>query len=112
MTHEEINKLCVIDIIEMPTFSKHCSKIIRELKDFRAAHDNMKRSAYDRLFEKGLMATRDMKELYVEVLRKNLRSFSSTERNFIKAFGDEAFNRTVHELLTIKNNEKNDEKSN
>lgn len=103
MTQEEINKLRISDVLEMPAFNKHLSKVLTELCEFHTKHKNeLKRSAYDRLDEKNLLSVRSIKELYTEVLRKNLRTLSSAERRFVAAIGDEAFNRTMQELLTAK----------
>lgn len=104
MTQEEISKLRISDVLEMPAFNKHLSNILYELRKFHTKHENeLKRSVYDRLNEKNLLSVRSIKELYTEVLRKNLRTLSATERRFIAAIGDEAFNRTMQELLTPKN---------
>ena len=109
MTQEEISKLRISDVLEMPAFNKHLSKVLNELCKFHTKHKSeLKRSAYNRLDEKNLLSIRSIKELYTEVLRKNLRNFSSTERRFIAAIGDEAFNRTMQELLTCKKNEDNE----
>lgn len=111
MTQEKINKLRISDVLEMPAFNKHLSKVLSELREFHTCFENeLKRSAYDRLNEKNLLSVRSIKELYIEVLRKNLKGFSSAERRFIANIGDEAFNRTMQNLLTPKN--KDDEKNN
>lgn len=105
MTQEELNKLRISDVLEMPAFNKHLSKVLNELREIHAKYENRfrKRSVYDRLNEKNLLSVRSIKELYTEALRKNLRTLSATERRFIAAIGDEAFNRAMQELLTPKN---------
>lgn len=71
----------------------------------------LKRHPIDRLLERGVFEPGKMTVLYANAMDKKLQGYSSSERNFILQVGNEAFNKTMKQLVEKekKDNETNTE---
>ena len=107
MTSDQLSNLKVIDITTMPRFLEHIGDCIEQVRQNRIKAGVMfKRGPLERLQEKGEFNPKSLATLYVGVLEGSLNSseYPTVVRAFIKLFGDEAYRKTVLELVEAENN--------
>lgn len=95
-----VKDLTISDVIEMLKFYVNLDKAMIDAKVyFSTLPDGYKRNVIDRLTEKGVYKTREMKRLYNAAMNKELKGYSATERKFILKLGNAAFMKTMKELI-------------
>lgn len=115
----EIKKMTIADVLKTPAFYNNLKVVISDLENTRRkagmmADAPLKRHPIDRLQERGVFEAGQMAVLYATAMDKKLRGYSSSERNFILQVGNEAFNKTMKQLVEKekKDNEKERDNSN
>ena len=93
----------VSEIISKSRFKEHIEACIDEIRKQRIESGIalFKRGPLERLQEKGVFNPENLAELYLKVLEGSLNSieYPSAVRAFIKLIGDEAYRRTVAEVI-------------
>lgn len=105
----EIKKMTISDVIKTREFYHKMNVVITDLINVRRnAIAPLKRHPIDRLQERGVFEPGQMTVLYANAIDKKLQGYSSSERNFILQVGNEAFNKTMKQLVDKekKDNEK------
>lgn len=105
----EIKKMTISDVIKTHEFYHKMNVVITDLINVRRnAIAPLKRHPIDRLQERGVFEPGQMTVLYANAMDKKLQGYSSSERNFILQVGNEAFNKTMKQLVDKekKDNEK------
>lgn len=112
----EIKKMTIADVLKTPAFYNNLKVVISDLENTRRkagmiADAPLKRHPIDRLQERGVFEPGQMAVLYATAMDNKLQGYSSSERNFILQVGNEAFNKTMKQLVEKekKDNETNTE---
>lgn len=101
----DLEKLKIIDVVNMPMFMEQLSLCIRDLQktrfDLRIRYGKLKRGPMDRLEEKHVFEPAKLKELYIKVIDREIdkEEYPSALRLFIKGIGDAAFYKTMQNLV-------------
>lgn len=96
----------VDDIIRLPQFKTHMSRVLQELNDQRAKDavkagkqkGRLKSHPIEHLQDEGVFNADNMQELYLHAIQKTLIGYSQRERTFIRDVGQMAYNRTMIQL--------------
>lgn len=102
----KVKDLTVLDVIKHPLFLKNIENIIEKIKETRIiARTNgaLKRHPIDHLQERHVFIPEEMTVLYAKAIDKDLKGYSSSERKFVLEVGDEAFKKTMKQLIAQEN---------
>nr|UVM82195.1 MAG: hypothetical protein [Bacteriophage sp.] len=111
---KEVKEMTISDVIKTREFYHKMNVVITDLINVRRnAFAPLKRHPIDRLQERGVFEPGQMTVLYANAMDKKLQGYSSSERNFILQVGNEAFNKTMKQLVEKekKDNETNTEEA-
>lgn len=109
----ELKRMTIADVLKTTEFYNNIKVVISDLENTRRkagmmADAPLKRHPIDRLQEREVFKPRKMIILYSMAMDKKLQGYSSSERNFILQVGNEAFNKTMKQL--VDKEKKDDEK--
>ena len=95
-----VKDLTISDVTETLKYYFNLDKAMIDAKVyFSTLPDGYKRNVIDRLTEKGVYKTREIKQLYTAAMNKELKGYSANERKFILKLGNAAFMETMKELI-------------
>lgn len=101
MTKDELSKLTVREVIEMPEFADELeAQIVLEEDSHTAAlrKGRLKRTPLDSLRDRKVFNVPHLKAAFMAVLDKSLVGYSSMERQYIHSLGMVAFARVMVKL--------------
>lgn len=103
-TPKKIEELRIIDVLVMPMFNESLRVIMghyaveRKKAEYKAPN-GLKSDAFSRLLDRGLWESEQLTVLYAEIIEKKNKSLSATERKFVEAICNDAFNMTISRLI-------------
>lgn len=103
-TPKKIEDLRIVDVLVMPMFNEVLRVIMgRYAVDYKKAENKapngLKSNAFSRLVDRGLWESQQLTVLYAEIIEKKNKSLSATERKFVEAICNDAFNMTISRLI-------------
>lgn len=107
----DIKDLTIADVLKMPEFFDNIKTLIDELQEKRReakylCGPYLKAHPIDKVIKNNDFEPGKLTVIFAKILDKQSVNYSSTERQFIKSVGVEAFNKTMQKLL--KDEEKRD----
>lgn len=101
MKEEELKKMTVKEVIELPEFLEEMKvqvKIEQDTHTEEIARGRLRRTPLDAIREKGVLCAEKMVELFASVVAKTLEDYSSSERQYIYGVGMLCFGRVLNRL--------------
>lgn len=101
MKEEELKKMTVKEVIELPEFLEEMKvqvKIEQDTHTAEIARGRLRRTPIDAIREKGVLCAEKMVELFASVVAKTLEGYSSSERQYIYGVGMLCFGRVLNRL--------------
>ena len=102
--HKVLKEMSVHEVINTTLFINNLSEVIDYLKRVRKKARKelmppLKSLPIDRLTDQGDFVAWKVAVMYENIINKELKGYSATERQFIFAVGNEAYNKTIKTLL-------------
>ena len=101
MKEEELKKMTVKEVIELPEFLEEMKvqvKIEQDTHTEEIARGRLRRTPLDAIRERGVLYADKMVELFASVVAKTLEGYSSSERQYIYGVGMLCFGRVLNRL--------------
>ena len=108
-TPKKIEDLRIIDVLVMPIYNETLRVVMGRYSVEHEKHEakapyGLKADSFSRLVDRGLWESQQLTVLYAEIIEKKNKSLSATDRQFVSAICNDAFNMTIARLI-------NDEKA-